>query len=56
MNQDTVQEICLYCNQQNVNYTIIYHSETHTSDESAFVRAEQGYTNVTGVKAILMKM
>lgn len=56
MNQDTVQEICLYCNQQNVNYTIISHSETHTSDESAFVRAEQGFTNVTGIKAILMKM
>lgn len=56
MSQDTVQEICQYCVQHNIDYTLISHSETRTSDESALVRAEQGFTNVTGVKAILMKL
>lgn len=56
MSRDTVQEICHYLDRQATHYTLISHPETRTSDESARVRAEQGFTDVTGAKAILMKL
>jgi Ala-tRNA(Pro) deacylase len=56
MSQNKVQEICQYLDEQSASYTLISHIETRTSDESARVRAEQGFTNLTGAKAILMKL
>ena len=47
MSLSKVEEICRYLDQQAVLYTLISHPETRTSEESARVRAEQGFTNVT---------
>jgi Ala-tRNA(Pro) deacylase len=56
MSQNKAQEICHYLDRQAIPYTLISHSETRTSEESSRVRAEQGFPDVTGAKAILMKL
>jgi Ala-tRNA(Pro) deacylase len=56
MSYNKAQEICKYLDQQLIKYTIISHSETRTSEDSSRVRAEQGFKDVTGAKAILIKM
>jgi Ala-tRNA(Pro) deacylase len=56
MTKNTTQEICEYLKSHDAGYTFISHAETRTSEESFRVRADRGFVDVTGAKALLMKL
>lgn len=56
MDNDTTRRICNLLDSHSVNYKLISHPETRTSEESFLARASAGGGYVIGAKAILMKI
>ena len=56
MSNSKLKTITDFLDLQDIHYTLIHHLDARTCDESHRARAELGFANATGAKAILMKM
>jgi len=56
MNESAFQSICNLFDEHRVPYTVLHHEPVGTSEEARQTRERLGYPNVTGAKALLMKL